>query len=590
MIGALQQRPEIITKLSGQISGMGQMQAIEVLNVKVSCTGRELLELIQRLDSETLSADDLSEEAMRDPTIANADGQGLSPHTTLRLNLPVSDKMLSTLGSGGLEGMEEWYFRPDRPRADRGDLPGVAMKPTDGSRKALALLRAAGMPKVQIEQLVRSELNRRLERTEAAGTVVEVFFYDTKDRTVVDEKRQVRNIRGAVDFAELGRGLITLKNKEHESFVIQHLASSALDFTLGDALGVPALDQFRFVFPIVRRFSGKHRAELAQTYLHAAEERAKAFLMPGAGAMMRVQAQLHFDYKDGMRYKAFNGTSRKPAEEELKSLLGGAPLGILTVAMSQCPDSLKVQWNDEISIYVQGTDLTNSLIDRLRAGIRAPSRGASTTTLIKLVKLEKNSQPSTTTITQRPAAGAAARPASKALATVADLEAAIVQGVFGSDQTVMFPANTSKGEAIVWAPQPATTTEAAVPQTTMEQLPAVCPNDGFRDLREVLSDTALEYTAAVLLQALMNLMTNKSLVLETSDDESHYLLFSTRKYPAQTKRRRGEGDKGRSEMSDEEPDDDAGRRSAQSGFGGTFRSTGGGAGAGAERGRGSRPA
>ncbi len=107
--------------------------------------------------------------------------------------------------------------------------------------------------------------------------------------------------------------------------------------------------------------------------------------MPGAGAMMRVQAQLHFDYRDGMRYKAFNGTSRKPAEEELKSLLGGASLGILTVAMSQCPDSLKVQWNDDISIYVQGTDLTNSLIDRLRAGIRAPSRGASTTTLLKLV-------------------------------------------------------------------------------------------------------------------------------------------------------------------------------------------------------------
>ena len=567
------------------------MQAIEVLNVKVSCTGREILELIQQLDPETLSVDALSEEAMRDPTIANADGQGLSPHTTLRLKLPVSDKMLSTLGTGGLEGMEEWYFRPDRPRADRGDLPGVAIKPTDGSRKALALLRAAGMPKVQVEQLVRTELNRRLEHTEAAGTVVEVFFYDTKDRTVVDEKRQVRNIRGAVDFAELGRGLITLKNKEHESFVIQYLASSALDFTLGDALGVPALDQFRFVFPIVRRFSGKHRAELAQTYLHVAEERAKAFLMQGAGAMMRVQAQLHFDYKEGMRYKAFNGTSRKPAEEELKSLLGDAPLGILTVAMSQCPDSLKVQWNDEISIYVQGTDLTHSLIDRLRAGIRAPSRGASTTSLIKFVKLEKNTHPSTTTITQRSAAGAAARPASKALATVADLEAAIVTGVFSSDQTVMFPAKTSNDAAIVWASQPATATDAAITQTTMEQLPMVCHNDGFRDLREVLADSALEYTAAVLLQALMNLMTNKSLVLESSDDESHYLLFSTRKYPAQAKRRRGEGDQGGSEMSEDEPGDEEDRRSVQPrGFGGNFRSAGGRAGAGAGRGRGSRPA
>jgi hypothetical protein len=59
-----------------------------------------------------------------------------------------------------------------------------------------------------------------------------------------------------------------------------------------------------------------------------------------------------------MRYKAFNGFCRKPAEQELKSLLGNAPLGISTVAMSQCLDSFKVQWSDEINIYVQGTDLT----------------------------------------------------------------------------------------------------------------------------------------------------------------------------------------------------------------------------------------
>jgi hypothetical protein len=327
----------------------------------------------------------------------------------------------------------------------------------------------------------------------------------------------------------------------------------------------------------------------SQTYLHVAEERAKAFLIPGAGAMMRVQARLQFDYKEGMRYTAFNGTSRKPAEEELKSLLGDAPLGILTVAMSQNPDSLLVQWNDEmISIYVQGTDLTHNLIDRLRAGIRAPSRGAGTTTLIKLVKLEKNTNPTTTTI--RSVAGAAARPATMALATVADLEAAIVKGVFSSDQTVMFPAKTSNDVAIVWASQPATATEAAVTQTTMEQLPMVCHVDGFRDLREVLADSALEYTAAVLLQALMNLMMNKSLVLETSDDESHYLLFSTRKYPAQAKRRRGEGDQEGSQMLEEEPGDEEDRHSAQPRvFGGTFRSTGGRAGAGTGRGRGNRP-
>jgi hypothetical protein len=244
MVAALQQRPEIVSKISGQIAGMGQPQTVEILNVRADHTTQEILESIQKLDPDILSVAALHRGAMKDSAITNANGQGLSAYTTVQIiDLPVSDKMLSTLSRGGLAGMEEWSIRPHQPRAVRSDLPGLAIKTTDGSRKMLALLRAAGMRKVEIEQLLRSTLNKKLEGTVAAGTVTEVFLHDTKDLVFVDEKKQVRNSRGAADFTEVGRGLVTLTESTHESFVVQHLGSQ-LDFTLGDALDVPALTRF----------------------------------------------------------------------------------------------------------------------------------------------------------------------------------------------------------------------------------------------------------------------------------------------------------------------------------------------------------
>jgi len=575
MVAALQQRPELVTKVSGQISGMGQQQTIEILNIQAGRTVQEILESIQQLDPATLSSDALDEGAVKDPVITNANGQGLSSYTTMRIaDLPISDTMLSTLRQGGLAGMEEWFFRPHQPRAARGDLPGVAIRATDGSQKMLALLRAAGMTKVQIEQLVLSMMNKQLEGTEAAGTVVDVFFYDTKDRVVVDEKKQVRNIRGAVDFVEVGRGLVTLKEKAHEGFVVQHLNMS-LDFTLGAALGVPALDQIRAVFPIVRRFSGKLRDELAQTGLQAAEEKARAFLIDGGGAMMRVQAQLVYDFRDGMRTQALKGTSRRHAERELKALLGDAPLGILAVAMTKCPDSNTVQWRDELNIYVQGPDLAQNLIARLGSGVKGAVRGASPEDVIKAVRLDKKTSPTVTTINRKQVS----RPVA-ASATVADLEAAIVTGVFSSDHTVTFPAQTKDGAAIIWASQPATETEDSTQQTTLEELPNVRAEEGFTDLRSILEDSALEYNAAVLLQALMNLMGNKSLLVETSDDDTHFLIFSARKYQAQAKRRRAADQEGAVVVEDEAADDNEDqnmetRSPAKRGFGGDFKAAAG---------------
>jgi hypothetical protein len=579
MIAALQQRPEIVTKVSAQISGGGQMQTIDVLNIDASSTATETLELIQKLDPETLSVDALDDNAWKDPVLANAGGRGLSMYTSMRItDFSMSDKVLSTLRQGGLPGMEEWFFRPHHPRAVRGDLPGVAIRATDGSRKTLALLRAAGMTKVQIEQLLLSRLNKQLEGTEAAGTVVDVFFYDTTDNMIVDEKGQLRSVRVAVDFVEAARGLVTLKNKAHEAFVVRHL-KMALDFTLGDALDVPALDQLRAVFPIVRRFSGKLRDELTQTALKTAEENARTFLIPGGGAMMRVQAQLHYDYRDGMITQALRETSRRYAERELKELLGGAPVGILAVSMTKDPDSNKVQWRDEVNIYVQGPDMMQNLITRLRSGIKRLGTRASPQDVIKAVRLEKKTSPTVTTITQKQAPP----PTAATSVTVAELEAAIVNGVYNSEHTVMFPTHTKDGAPIIWASRPDTAPDGAAQQTTLEELPDICPVEGYTDLRSILQDSALGYNAATLLNALMNLLGTKMLLIEKSDDDTHLLIFSALKYKAQ--RRAGE-DQGVDEMMVEDPEDNAVQHSgAKRGFGGTFKAaTGRGAG-----GRGRRP-
>jgi hypothetical protein len=579
MAAAVQQRPEVVTKISGQICGMGQRQTVEILNVQAKLTAPEILQLIHRLDPATIFVDELVHDTTKDPPLTNVNGKGLSSYTTMRIaDLPVSDKMLSTLQQGGLAGMEEWYFRPHQPRLSHSDLPGVAIKATDGSRTLLALLKAAGLSKVQIEQLVLSMLNKRLEGTVAAGTVTDVFFFDTKDRMVVDDKNQMRNSRSAADFAEVGRGLVTLKEKEHEGIVVQHL-DSQLDFTLGEALDVPALDQIRAVFPVTRRFSGKLRAELAQTAQLTAEEKAKKSLIPGGGAMVRVQVQVNYDFRDGKRTEALKKTPVRKAEREIKALLGDAPRGILAVAMTVCPDSLTVQWRDELSIYVQGPDLAQTLITRLRTGIRRAERGADPTDVIKSMRMVNTALPTVMTITQKQAA----RPdsAARTLASVAELEEAIAIGVFESDRTVMFPIQTRENTAIIWTSQPGTETEDALQQTTLEQLQDVCFMDGFTDLRQVLDDKALEYNAAVLLKALMNLIGSKSLLAETSDDETHLLLFSARKYQSQAKRRRAADNQDDAAMRDVEPGDGEEQHSeAKKGFGGSFHPAGRGGGRG----------
>ena len=415
----------------------------------------------------------------------------------------------------------------------RGDLPALVIKPTEGGRKLLALLVAAGMNKVEIEQLLKSQLNKKLEDTLAAGAVTEVFLYDTKDIVFVDDKQRVRNSRGAADFTEVGRALITLKESGHESVVAKTLRSE-LNFTLGDALDLPSLDQFQFVFPLGRRFSGTKREEIAQTALQLAEARAKTMLVPDGGPLFRVQIQMIFDFKDKMRTEAMKRTNQAQAERQLMSLLGGTPFGIMAVALAVAPASNAVQWSDEHSIYVQGDNMMRNLITRLSSdgGVKGADRGASAD-VIKRVRMVKKFSPTITPIRQKQAVLSAA----KASATVAQLETAIATGVFESDLPVVFPTRTKENKELIWTTRPATETEAEEQQTTLEQLPEVMLMDGFTELRSILHDEALEYNASVLFEALMNLIKSSMLMMEPSDDDTHYLLFSALKYGALTKKR-----------------------------------------------------
>jgi hypothetical protein len=580
MVAALKELPEIATKVSQQIAGMGQQQTIEILNVQAKRTPTEILESIKRLDPTTISVETLKGRTMKDSVLSNADGKGLSAKTTVRItDIPVSDAMLSALRRGGLPGMEEWFIRPHQSREIRGDLPGLAIMPTDMSQKMLALLKAAGMTKVQIEQLVLSVLNKQLEGTEIAGTVTEVFFYDTKNRYLVDDKDMARNSPGAVDFTDLAKGLVILKEKEHASQVIEHL-DSKLELSLGAALGVPGLDQIQCVFPLARRFSGRHREELAQGALEEAETRAQALLIQGGGQLLRVQTKLFCDFREGMRTEALRRTTPMAAEQELKPFLGDEARGILAVATEVDPETNTVQWRGEVSIYVQGDDLARNLVTRLQEGIRRKGRGTSPSDMLKSVRVDRKHPPAITAVRRKQAE----RLPAKASATVADLEETIAAETFRCDCTVVFPIRTKTGTALVWASHPSTGVEAGTHQTTMDELPDICSLDGYTDLRRILDDLGLEYNSAVLLQALMNLMANNTLTAEPSDDETYILLFSVRKYKSQAKRRRGGANQSDEAMVEDESDEDGDQHSvAKRGFGGSFHSTSGGG-----RGRGPR--
>jgi hypothetical protein len=161
MVAAMKQRPEIKSKISQQIAGMGQLQSVEILNIDTVHTTQEVLDMITKLDQEALSAVELSRYTVMNTAISNASGFGLSKYTSMRIDdLPISDKMLSTWKQGGLDGMEDWYVRPHHTMPYRGDLPALVIKPTEGGRKLLALLVAAGMNKVEIEQLLKSQLTK----------------------------------------------------------------------------------------------------------------------------------------------------------------------------------------------------------------------------------------------------------------------------------------------------------------------------------------------------------------------------------------------------------------------------------------------
>jgi hypothetical protein len=214
----------------------------------------------------------------------------------------------------------------------------------------------------------------------------------------------LNNKYGAADFVDVGRALITLKDKGHEIAVIQQLEAQ-LEFTLGDAFRVPELSLFRVILPLGRRFSVEQRATISESAHQIAKANAQAQLVPGGGSLYRVQVKLDFEFKVNMRTEAMARTTLMSAERQLISLLGGAPFGIMAAAIAVNPASNAVQWSDEHSIYIQGDQMVRNLIDQLSTGqgIRGATRGASAD-VIKKVRMLKNCPPVVTKIKQERAA------------------------------------------------------------------------------------------------------------------------------------------------------------------------------------------
>ena len=94
------------------------------------------------------------------------------------------------------------------------------------------------------------------------------------------------------------------------------------------------------------------------------------------------------------------------------------------------------------------------------------------------------------------------------------------------------PAKTKQGSSVQWLARPAAEGRAATKQTTLDDLPDL--EQGMQtenpDVRLLLQDAGLQYTAGQLFTGLMTLAKDEVLEMVMSEDEQTYQLSSSIHY------------------------------------------------------------
>jgi hypothetical protein len=306
------------------------------------------------------------------------------------------------------------------------------------------------------------------------------------------------------------------------------------EINCGKILGVHGLNKLSLTLTLDQRFSFEQREDLMSAKVdHAIKcvrDARKAISTTAAVEQLDVvQTKLSVAFRDGQR-SSCREMNCSVASKHLMQFLGGESHGIWAVVLQEEPGTGLVYWNGDTHIIVQGTTRATALERRLRTGI---SGGAlDPTSPIASVKCAKGETPKTSKVQASPERnlpqGAALR-----TATTDDLQTCIARALF--ENPAMFatlPAKTKQGTPVQWVARPATEGRAAIKQTTLDDLPDL--EQGMEtenpDVRLILQDAGLQYSAGQLFAGLMTLARDEVLEMGMSEDERTYQLSSSIHY------------------------------------------------------------
>jgi hypothetical protein len=381
------------------------------------------------------------------------------------------------------------------------------------------------MNKVETEQLIRHLVNERLQNCTATNSVREVFLVDYTRNTSAAADGKPQHAMRAVHYTTLGRAYIIFGSPEQAAIAHETLGQ-ALTLDLGEILGVNT-GRLQMSFSIVANCSYQDRENKRSAEVGRAIARAKAEMIAGNGDLYGVEVQLQVKFKSGYFQELRFKSDPAAAESQLMEALDGDAVGILSAAFSVRQDSYLVNWDGPATIFVQNEHRAQSLVRTLKASVNHPRS--------KLTNISLKSEAKVSLIRTTQAQPSAS--AEMKLATPDQVRRVLLENLFNDDECApaTLPARTKEGNDIIWKTVPASQGRAETLQTSLDQLPEVVDVEGnSRDVRLILQEAPdtrnRKITSELLFDTMMNLVGDKLLEIEVSDDGDYYKLFLAVKY------------------------------------------------------------
>jgi hypothetical protein len=537
-VEAMKALENVKLRVHPEVKGGGELQTLEIHGLPSELSPDRAAALLCSLDPTLDPVSIMSNgQLMLKSKMTHESGRGFGEYVYMTVtNIPVSDKMITSLNKGENAQVANWNIRPAMSQSDRSAQPMLMMKVAAPDRAILELLVAAGMSKPDLEHLIMWQLNSIVGKT----AVVEVFFQDTIKKSAVDDNGHIQNYPVAIDFSQHGKAVVVCsEDADIELLIARTPTKFVLDVNWGTVLGVPLLSKLSISFMLDRKFSFEARESKMNLQLDTAVQRARELLAkinPAAakGPLNVIQVKLAVTFVDGHKRRC-REMQNHDASQLLMQTLGGQPFGVFAAVLAADPATCRVYWDGTTHIIMQGGpqgDLkASALVRRLGKGV--DGRTIDTTSPIMTIRSARNETPKISQVHVRPD-DAASQPAARAATTDA-VQHCIAQALFASPGTfATLPVKTKQGAPIQWVTAPRAGERAATKQTELDDLPDL--DAGMQtdspDVRLILREAGLQYTGPQLFAALMTLLRDGVIEMEMSDDEQTYQLCSSTHYGA----------------------------------------------------------